>query len=90
MLSFTERMEAGRDVAHARRAKGLHTGSSKWRTISTAERYRDTDVKSWEWLCQEARRDWRNECITIRNDFAAACLNGPGWEADLAEFGGMH
>lgn len=81
MLSFPERMALGRELAQVARNMGRHTGASAkgWNYK------RDTGYEpaSWAWLCEEARREWRTSCREIRNDFAAACLNGPGYEEDL-------
>jgi len=94
-LDFTERMDEGRALAMVRYNRGLPTGKSKPRKyapMSAAEKHEY--AASWEWLCREARREWRREwrreVDRARNDFAATCLNGPGWEADLATLGEYH
>jgi hypothetical protein len=83
MLSFTERMAAGRELAQLNRNRGRHVGASAkgW----NAPRPIGCDANSWEWLCREARREWRSSCKEIRNDFAAACLSGP--DNDLHNLG---
>ena len=71
--SFTERMADGRDLAQAYRNLGRPVGAPAkgWNT----KRGECTDVGSWDYLCREARRDWRAAVREARNDFAAACLN---------------
>jgi hypothetical protein len=71
--SFTERMEAGRDLAQWHRNPGRRRGAPAkgWNT----KRSECTDLGSWDHLCREARRDWRDAVRQARNDFAAACLN---------------
>lgn len=84
MLSFTERMAQGRELAQVARNRGHHTGAvaKGWNYT----RRPDGEPGSWEWLCAEARRDWRSACREARNDFAAACLNGPHDDPQTWEF----
>lgn len=74
-LSFTERMDAGRDLAMVTRNLGRHVGAlgKGWNIKRQADH--DGEAGTWEWLCREAKRDWRSDCRMARNDFAAACLN---------------
>jgi hypothetical protein len=82
-IDFTARMDEGRALAQDRRNKGLPTGKSAagW---NVKRRPMDAEQReyavSWAWLCEETHRDWRNEKSKFLNDFAAACLNGPGWK----------
>jgi hypothetical protein len=84
MLSFSERMEQGKAIAIDRRNRGLPTGkdAAGWSRKVRA----DDDVGSWEWLCREARREWRNDKRQALNDYAAACLSGPHDKMEHWEF----
>lgn len=57
MLSFTERMEQGRDIAQERRNRGLPTGTPApgW----VVKRRPDPETGSWERLAAEVSRDWK-------------------------------
>ncbi len=92
MLSFTDRMDLGRDLAARERNNGR--GGSQTVYATTAAMFKaqgdQVDAGSWDYLCQLTRRDWRSDVNQIRVDFAAACLNGPGWADDLAAFGVLH
>ncbi len=74
MLSFTECMAQGRDLAQVARNRGQHTGRSAagWnvkRPIAAAN-----DNAAWlaAW-----RRDWRKQCAEILNSFRVATMSGP-------------
>ena len=75
MLSFTERMAQGREMAQAARNLGRNTGSRAGCSYPKRAANFYGDAHSWEWLCNEARREWRVTCLNARNDFATACLN---------------
>jgi hypothetical protein len=77
-IDFTERMEAGKAGAMNRRNRGQPTGKPApgWNR-KRAGVYATTDPASWEWLCSEARREWRRDVRQAVNDFQAACLSGP-------------
>jgi len=84
MLSFTERMDDARANAASARYMGRHTGKSA--PGHTFTRRIDCDANSWEWLCREARREWRSSANEARNDFAQACLSGPHDPSSKWEF----
>ena len=62
-IDFTERMQQGRDLAMIARNKGLPVGmpAAGWNR-KRADIYAATDPQSWDWLCSEARREWRSAC----------------------------
>jgi hypothetical protein len=75
MLSFTERMEIGHDLAQVTRNLGRPVGApAKGWNVKRRDDH-DGAAGSWEALCREAKRSWRSDCRLFRNDFAAACLN---------------
>lgn len=79
-LSFTERMELGREIACRDRARGIHTGklAAGWST----PRRCDYEADSWRWLVERERRQWRLDVARIANDFAAAVLSGADNDID--------
>jgi hypothetical protein len=86
-IDFTERMQTGRDLAMIASNKGQSTGKRAGCSypIRSGDFYGEEG--SWEFLCSQARREWRRSCRQAQNDFAAACQNGPGWQADLDSLG---
>jgi hypothetical protein len=84
--SFSERMETGKQVAMDRRNKGLPVGKPAAGWARKRADYAPVDTDSWAWLCQETRREWRRACRQAQNDFAAACLSGPGNDIDALGF----
>ncbi|HEY5129378.1 MAG TPA: hypothetical protein VIJ35_19185 [Bradyrhizobium sp.] len=84
--SFSERMAEGQLLAQVARNRGQSTGRRKGCQYPKRS-YHDVDHDSWAWLCEETRREWRSACRQAQNDFAAACLNGPGWQNDLDTLG---
>jgi hypothetical protein len=85
-IDFTERMQAGRDLAQVARNKGQSTGKRAGCQYPKRT-YHDIDRASWAWLCEETRRAWRSDKAAALNTFQAACLNGPGWQDDLDSLG---
>lgn len=85
MQSFTERMQTGRDLAQVARNKGQSTGKRAGCQYAKRTHY-DIDRDSWEWLCQETRREWRSTVKQVRNDFSVACLNPINDQPDTWEF----
>lgn len=79
MYHFTDKMAGGKLAAQARRNRGLHTGASAkgWNV------QRPQIEDNWHGRVTLARRELALDFATIRNDFAAACLNGPNWEEEL-------
>ena len=76
-----ERADEFRRLAMQNRNKGRHVGASaKGWNYSRPELSRD----DWHDAFRMAWDGWRMACREANNDYAAAMLNGPGWEDDCA------
>lgn len=66
MLSFTERMAAGRELAQDRRNRGLATGRP-----AKGHRYKAAPVErgSWDELVMRAKGGFRAACSEARAEF---------------------
>lgn len=79
--SFTRQMEAAKRNAAHKRNMGRHVGASAkgWDWQRPAG-----DKDAWSTLVRAAKDGWRIARNEARNDFSAACLNGPQEEDDYA------
>ena len=66
MLSFTERMEAGRELAQVARNRGLATGkAAKGHSFKRAP----LEAGSWDELVARAKCGFRDACSEARAEF---------------------
>lgn len=66
MLSFTERMEAGRELAQVARNRGLPTGkAAKGHTFKRAP----LEAGSWAELVERAKHGFRETCSEARAEY---------------------
>lgn len=72
MLSFTERMQLGRDIAQVNRNRGRHVGA-----CAPGWNYKQTHPESgtWEALCYVSKMQWQSVKSEALNRFRSVCLN---------------